>query len=1010
MSEVPVAPSTSQRRPPFPWGTATALGLLTAVLYGLLPALAPPELAGPSDILLLGVVLGIVVGAAVRFDGRIAPLVAAVGAVTVGCRFLLVGDDPRAVVPIAVVIGLDLWAMTYLIQRSEARGLQRPRDVVALMVIACGVALIAGLMAALVLEMGGTSEDEFWYMARSWAVDDVFGVVCIAPAFMTIARPRSWSWSQAWEFTIACLFSAGVTYAIFRVVTPGDEGLFGWPYLVILGPLWIAVRLGVRAVAPVIAIMAWTIAVSTVDGRGAFAAASGSSMEQLLTGELFAIVIAGTVLLLGVLRDDRLRSLERERESSRLLREIVDGTNALVFAKSYQGEDALNGRYVLVNNAFEKALGRSESELLGKSDRALFEAGISQAFRDNDLRVMESGTGFNVQEHDVSPSGSQRHYNSSKFPLLDAGGRTWGVGGVAIDSTDLVHAREREARQADLLRAVFELSPTPAIRLSLGGDDTVTVLDSNMALAMLLGSAPSDVESMDHLGRVHPDDRAAALDVLSASRKRQATRTSPAARQREVRLLALDGRLLWVLVSAAAVGPVDASGSLEIVAQFEDFTARRMAEEALSDQALRDAVTGLPNRRALTDRIGSALQRLHRSPGLVAVLFCDLDRFKDVNDSMGHQVGDEMLIEVAQRLRAALRPEDTVARLGGDEFVALGEGLAGATDAVQMASRLQDRLGAPWVYGEQMFRPSMSVGIALTDDPDMSVDELLRRADLAMYRAKDAGRNRVEIYDSSVDADIQQAVAIQHDLRRAIDTGQLVLHYQPIVTLGDRSVVGAEALVRMIGRDGRLLPPGEFVPQAETSGLVVPMGAWVIRQAMTELRSWRDRGRELSMSVNVSPAQLREDGFAAFVMDQADFANVDPSWLSIEVTETALLHDPDRSARELAALSRAGIGISLDDFGTGYSSLSWLTQFPVDVVKIDRSFTDELGIDERKSAIVSALIQVSHELGFSVVAEGVETELQSERLLALGCDRGQGFLFGRPVAPQEAEWITGATC
>lgn len=1009
MSYVPAAPPIHQGPPSFPWGTAAALGILTAVLYGLLPALAPAELAGPSDILLLGVVLGVVVGTAVRFDGRIAPLLAAVGAVTVGCRFLLVGDDPRAVVPIAVVIGLDLWAMTYLVQRTEARALQRPRDVVALMVIACGVAVIAGLMAASVLELSGTAENDFWHMARSWTVDDVFGLVCIAPAFMTISRPRTWPLSLAGEYVVACLFSAAVTYAIFRVVTPGEQGLFGWPYLVILGPLWIAVRLGVHAVAPVIAVMAWALAVSTVDGRGPFSAASASAMDQLLAVELFAIVIAGTVLLLGVLRDDRLRSLERERESSRLLREIVDGTNALVFAKSYQGEDALNGKYVLVNNAFENALGRSASELLGKSDQEMFEPGVSHAFRDNDLRVMESGTGFTVQEHDVTPSGALRHYNSSKFPLLDASGQTWGVGGVAIDSTDLVHAREREARQADLLRAVFELSPTPAIRLSLGGDDTVTILDSNMALAMLLGSAPSDVESMDHLGRVHPDDRAAALDVLSACRKRQATRTSPSARQRELRLVALDGRVLWVLMSAAAVGPVDASGSLEIVAQFEDFTARRVAEEALSDQALRDAVTGLPNRRALSDRIGSALQRLRRNPGLVAVLFCDLDRFKDVNDSMGHQVGDEMLVEVARRLRAGLRPQDTVARLGGDEFVALGEGLAGVTDAVQMASRLQERLGAPWVHGEQTFRPSMSVGVALTDDPEMSVDELLRRADLAMYRAKDAGRNRVEIYDSSVDADIQQAVAIQHDLRRAIDTGQLVLHYQPIVTLSDRSVVGAEALVRMIGRDGRLLPPGEFVPQAEASGLVVPMGAWVIRQAMTELRSWRDRGSELSMSVNVSPAQLREDGFAAFVMDQANFANVDPSWLSIEVTETALLHDPGRSARELAALSRAGIGISLDDFGTGYSSLSWLTQFPVDVVKIDRSFTDELGIDERKSAIVSALIQVSHELGFSVVAEGVETDLQNERLLALGCDRGQGFLFGRPVAPQDAEWILGAT-
>lgn len=1006
MSEVAGAHPSPAKAAPFPWQTAVALCALTAVLYGLLPGVAPTTLAGSSDILLLGVVLGIVVGINVRVDGRIAPLVALVGAVAVGGRFLLVGDDPRVVVPIAIVIGLDLWAMTYLIRRSHAQRLARPQDVLLLLGIAIAVGLIAGLLAATVTQAGGEPFGEFVHSTRAWLVDDVFGLLCVAPAFMTITRPRDWPGSRAPEFIVASVFSAAVTYAIFQVVTPGNEGLFGWPYLVILGPLWIAVRLGVRAVAPVIAVVAWTLAVSTVDGHGAFSGASKSSMDQLITAELFAIVIAGTVLLLGVLRDDRLRSLVRARESARLLREIVDGSDALVFAKSYE-ESADSGRYVLVNKAWTRALGLPPEQTIGRSDRELFAPNRAAVFAENDSKVMRTGQGMSVEEVDYGPAGQVRHYSSSKFPLFTSEGKLWGVGGIATDISALVHARERERRTADLLRAVFELSPTPAMRLSLGADDSVTVLDTNMALALLLGAAPADVESMDHLARVHQEDRAAALDVLTASRKRGTVRKSPTARQRELRLTALDGRLLWVLMSAAAVGPVDANGALELVAQFEDFTARRMAEEALSDQALRDAVTGLPNRRALTDRIGSALQRLRRNPGLVAVLFCDLDRFKDVNDSMGHQVGDQMLVEVADRLKTGLRPQDTVARLGGDEFVALGEGLTDAGGAVQMASRLMERLGAAWTHGDQTFRPSMSVGIALTDDPDIGVDELLRRADLAMYRAKDAGRNRVEIYDKSVDADIQEAVAVQHDLRRAIDKGELVLHYQPIVTLRDRRVVGAEALVRMPGRDGRLRPPGEFVPQAETSGLIVPMGAWVIRQALTELRTWRDLGRELSMSVNVSPAQLREEGFAAFIMDQVHFADVDPSWLSIEVTETALLHDPGRSARELAALSRAGIGISLDDFGTGYSSLSWLTQFPVNVVKIDRSFTDELGIDERKSAIVSALIQVSHELGFSVVAEGVETELQCERLLTLGCDRGQGFLFGRPVAPSDADWMAG---
>jgi EAL domain-containing protein (putative c-di-GMP-specific phosphodiesterase class I) len=336
--------------------------------------------------------------------------------------------------------------------------------------------------------------------------------------------------------------------------------------------------------------------------------------------------------------------------------------------------------------------------------------------------------------------------------------------------------------------------------------------------------------------------------------------------------------------------------------------------------------------------------------------------------------------------------------------VLLGEGFTETSDAVLMALRLQDRLSSPWVFQEQVFRPAMSIGVATTSDPDMSVDELLRRADLAMYRAKEGGRNRVEVYERSVDEEIQQAVSIQHDLRRAIDSSGLVLHYQPIVRLSDELVVGAEALVRMRGRGGALILPGSFVPQAEASGLVVPMGAWVIQHALADLRWWRDNGHDVTMSVNVSPAQLRDEGFASFLLDQARSVGVDPVWISVEVTETALIHDPSRSGRELASLSRAGVGIALDDFGTGYSSLSWLTKFPVNVVKIDKSFTDEVGIDERKTAIVSALVQVSHELGFTVVAEGVETVQQRDRLLALGADRGQGYLFGRPVALDHATW------
>jgi diguanylate cyclase (GGDEF)-like protein len=578
------------------------------------------------------------------------------------------------------------------------------------------------------------------------------------------------------------------------------------------------------------------------------------------------------------------------------------------------------------------------------------------------------------------------------------------VAGIATDVTELNLARQREAEQAELLHAVFSRSPTPALRVASEPDGSWRVTAANAAMCRLLDVPESQPERCDLFTHVAATDREGVRAVLASAISQAAGEAAvPDVRQREVRLTAESGRLLVTLMSAAGLHGGGARG--EAIVQFEDITARRAAEEALSDQAMRDPVTGLPNRRALLERMETALQRLRRRPGWVAVLFCDLDHFKDVNDSLGHQIGDRLLVEVADRLRSAVRPEDTVARLGGDEFVAMGEGIVDPSDAMLMALRLQDKLSSPWLAGEQVFRPQMSVGIAMTGDPDIGVDEMLRRADVAMYRAKAQGRNRIEVYERSVDEEVQKSVAIQHLLRRAIDSDGLVLHYQPIVRLSDRAIVGMEALVRMVAPDGTMMAPGEFVAQAESTGLVVPLGAWVLHRGLTDLeRLHTSRGHHERLSVNVSPTQLREPGFATYLLEQLEFARVEPGCVAIEVTETALLHDPERSRGELRLLHEAGIGIALDDFGTGYSSLSWLTQFPLDTVKIDKSFTDELCMDPRKAAIVAAVISVSHELGFTVVAEGIENGEQVSRLIELGCDMGQGYLFGRPVPMGEPPW------
>ena len=712
--------------------------------------------------------------------------------------------------------------------------------------------------------------------------------------------------------------------------------------------------------------------------------------------------MAAVILTLAVLRDARHRSAAELEAANRFFRDVVNGSEAAIFAKAYDG-GGVDGRYVLANEASGRITGRDSTDVIGRTDAELLPDEVAARLLESDRQVIESGVPMLTEQRLTWPDGTTHIYSSSSFALDDQYGHVWGVAGVATDITDLIRSREEFVRQGELLHAVFEMSPTPAIRLSVEEGEGIKVRAANAAMCTLLAAEPGRIDDCDLMDHVVPADVATALEVLEFARREAGRTGARSARQRELRMRTEDGRVVWVLMSAAAVRGGD-DVRPEIVAQFEDFTARREAELALSDQAMRDAVTGLPNRRALHERMDGALQRLRRHPGMVTVLFCDLDHFKDVNDSLGHHVGDQLLVEVADRLRSALRPEDTIARLGGDEFVALGEGITDPAAAVLMALRLQDKLSAPWVHDEQVFRPAMSIGIAMTTDAEMTVDELLRRADLAMYRAKEQGRNRVEVYERSVDDEVQHAVNVQHELRRAIDTGGLLLLYQPIVRLDTRELVGAEALIRMRGADGRLMSPAEFVPQAEATGLVVPMGAWVVQQALVDLVRLHEVSHDVTLSINVSPAQLREDGFSDYLLEQIAFAGVRPECLAIEVTETALIHDPGRSGRELARLSSAGIRISLDDFGTGYSSLSWLTQFPVDIVKIDKSFTDDVGIDERKTAIISAVIAVSHELGFTVVAEGIESEEQGRRLLDLGCDRGQGYLYGRPTSIEEDPW------
>ncbi len=986
------------------WAGHILTGLGTGLAYLILPALGPAGLEADEVSLLLGIINGLTLGVLLRLPARWTTS-GAVG-VTLGLLGFaaLAGDFELDNIVIAVVVGSQIWVMCALVRRTGGWRLADARDLIAYVLPVLLVSAVAGALAvSLTAVIDGDSLDTVVSTWQSWVIDDVFGVVVITPAVLTLTWPRNIQWRLALEWSLATAFSLLMTWQIFIAAVPGAHGVFQWPIFVTLGSIWIAVRMGLRAVAPVLAVQYYIGAIATITGNGVIPAGGSSDTDRLLEYEVLAIVFALLTQALGVLRDGRLAAQAELVDSQRLLSDVLDGSPSIVYAKSFEDSpDA--GRYVLANTAWEEFTGLTADETIGRTDRELFPGYDAAPYEEVDRQIVASGVEVAAEDALVGVGGV-RSFHSARFPLRRADGRVWGVGGIATDITELVQSRHRQQRQAALLRAVFEFSPIPAVRVMPTDGGHREQVFANDAFRRWLG-CPGGVECpRGLLGHVHPDDREVIGQLLEQEERDEGLGADQPTPGVQVRMLAHDDRALSAVVSAAGVGV--GPGIHEVVVQVEDITARLAAESALREQATRDSVTGLPNRRALRERMQAAIARLRRHPSTLAVLFCDLDRFKDVNDSLGHQVGDRLLVGVADRLRATVRPEDTVARLGGDEFVVLAEDLQDERSAVLLALRLQDRLREPMAVADREFRPAMSIGIATTRDAAVGVDELLRRADLAMYRAKEGGRNRVELYERTIDQQVQFAVEIQEELRYAIDLDRLVMAYQPIVDLASGALVGAESLIRLPAPDGSLRPPSDFVPQAESTGLIIPLGAWIVRRVLTDVPWLLDDRPEAFVSVNVSPVQLRDGGFADLLLDEAAARGVPTSRLAIEVTETALIHDPDRSRRELTQLHDAGVRVALDDFGTGYSSLTWLTQFPVDIVKIDREFTGGVGIDDRKTAVVDAMISVSHTLGFVVVAEGVETPEQRQRLIELGCDRGQGYLFARPqVLERESGILT----
>jgi diguanylate cyclase (GGDEF)-like protein len=428
---------------------------------------------------------------------------------------------------------------------------------------------------------------------------------------------------------------------------------------------------------------------------------------------------------------------------------------------------------------------------------------------------------------------------------------------------------------------------------------------------------------------------------------------------------------------------------------------RKHSEVELVHQALHDPLTTLPNRALFLDRLTVALDRSRRTGMPVAVLFIDVDNFKQVNDSLGHAAGDRLLTMLADRFRAMLRPMDTVARFGGDEFTFLFEGLESEREAVLVAERISHTASLPLTVGDGETSVAISIGIAMVNDPSVAPDHVIRDADAAMYRAKELGGSRFELYDESSRQRATQRLDIETALSQAVERSELRVHYQPRVSLnGDTGLVGFEALVRWEHPERGLIEPLEFIQVAEETGLIVPIGGWVIEQALTQVGRWRQSRPGMTISINLSSRQLEDPDLIPSLSGALSDLGVDPGILRLEVTEDSVQHNPELASRMLGELHEIGVKLAIDDFGTGHSSISSLRLLPVDTIKIDRSFVSNLGSGPGGAALVGAVVELGHALGLTVEAEGVETDAQLAHLRELGCDGAQGFLFSGPV-PEE---------
>jgi diguanylate cyclase (GGDEF)-like protein/PAS domain S-box-containing protein len=685
------------------------------------------------------------------------------------------------------------------------------------------------------------------------------------------------------------------------------------------------------------------------------------------------------------------RAAEERATSEARFRAVAQSANDAVVSADAQGT------IVFWNEAARRTFGYTEEEAVGQPVTMLVPERHREACLAGLRRVGESGQARMIGKT-LELDGQRK--DGTEFPL-ELSLASWSMGDQTFyttmirDITDRRQAedvlRDREAR----LRAIVE--NVPAIVYTAEAGPSGRWLYVSPQVESLLGFSPEEWMADPGLWfrQIHPEDQAR----VTLEEKAEWAKRAPGGAS-EYRMLTRDGRVVWVRDVGAVIAdehgrPLYWSGVLS------DITDRRELEEQLEHQAFHDTLTGLANRALFLDRVEHALARGTRDEETITVLFLDLDDFKTINDSLGHASGDRVLVTVAERLEQLLRPGDTIARLGGDEFAILLEG-ASLEDAIRVVERILDSLEEPIGQDSKSILVRASFGIAVADDPRLDATDLLRNADVAMYAAKARGKGRFEVFRPDMHVAALRRLETEAELQRALHERQFVLHYQPILDLESGRIVALEALIRW-ERSGRLVPPAEFIPLAEESDLIIPIGRWVLEEACRQAAAWHREypaERPLGVNANVSGKQFQHAELVEEVAEILRTTGIHPGSLTLEMTESVLVRETETAVARLRDLKALGVRVALDDFGTGYSSLGYLKRFPIDILKIDKTFVDGIGDGPGGSAIVRAIISLGESLSMGVSAEGIESEEQVAVLQALRCRWGQGYYFARPMDAQ----------